>query len=116
MKNKYGINIYWSDEDQLYIVEVPELPGCVTHGDTQSAALRNAKEAIQLWVKTAKEFGNPVPEPRGQRAFAPRDETPRSQPAGRRRPVATFPIRRKNQSREYYDAATFELIKNPNAR
>lgn len=65
--DKYAILIYWSDEDQLYIAEVPELPGCITHGEAQSAALANANEAIQLWVDTAKEFGNPIPAPKRNR-------------------------------------------------
>lgn len=64
---KYKIIIYWSNEDQVFIAEVPELPGCITHGDTQAAALENANEAIQLWIDTANEFGDPVPEPKGQR-------------------------------------------------
>lgn len=67
MTYKYGVVIYWSDEDQLFIAEVPELPGCVTHGETPDAALANAHEAIELWIDTAREFGNPVPEPKGQR-------------------------------------------------
>jgi predicted RNase H-like HicB family nuclease len=65
--HKYEIIIYWSDEDQVFIAEVPELPGCMTHGDTQAAALENAAEAIQLWIDTAHEFGDPVPEPKGHR-------------------------------------------------
>lgn len=65
--HKYAIIIYWSDEDKVFIAEVLELPGCITHGDTQAAALDNANEAIQLWIDTAKEFGDPVPEPKGQR-------------------------------------------------
>jgi predicted RNase H-like HicB family nuclease len=65
--DNYAITIYWSDEDQVYIAEVPELPGCITHGETQIAALANANEAIQLWIDTAKEFGNCIPEPKGQR-------------------------------------------------
>ena len=65
--HKYEIIIYWSNEDQVFIAEVPELPGCMAHGDTQSAALDNANEAIQLWIDTANEFGDPVPEPKGQR-------------------------------------------------
>ena len=65
--HKYEIIIYWSNEDQVFIAEVPELPGCMTHGDTQAAALENAGEAIQLWIDTANEFGDPVPEPKGQR-------------------------------------------------
>jgi len=54
---KYEIILYWSNEDRVFIAEVPELPGCITHGDTQEAALANIKEAIQLWIETAKEFG-----------------------------------------------------------
>jgi predicted RNase H-like HicB family nuclease len=62
---KYEIILYWSDEDQVFIAEVPELPGCMAHGKTQETALRNAKQAIQLWIDTAKEFGDPVPAPKG---------------------------------------------------
>lgn len=70
--NKYEIIIYWSDEDNVYIAEVPELLGCMTHGDTRAATLANAEEAIQLWVDTAKEFGNVVPKPKlGRLSGAP---------------------------------------------
>jgi predicted RNase H-like HicB family nuclease len=65
--HKYEIIIYWSNEDQAFIAEVPELPGCMTHGNSQAEALANADEAIQLWIDTAEEFGDPVPEPKGQR-------------------------------------------------
>ncbi|MSS72791.1 MAG: type II toxin-antitoxin system HicB family antitoxin [Candidatus Latescibacteria bacterium] len=65
--HKYEIIIYWSDEDRVFIAEVPELPGCMAHGDTQEAALKNAHEAIQLWIDTAKEFGDPIPEAKGRR-------------------------------------------------
>jgi predicted RNase H-like HicB family nuclease len=65
--HKYEIIIYWSNEDDAYVAEVPELPGCVAHGDSQTAALENANEAIRLWIDTAEEFGDPVPEPKGQR-------------------------------------------------
>jgi len=65
--HKYEIIIYWSDEDQVYVAEVPELPGCMAHGDTYEAAVSNANEAIQLWIDTAKEFNDPIPEPKGQR-------------------------------------------------
>ncbi len=65
--NKYEVIIYWSDEDRAFVAEVPELPGCAAHGPTQEAALRSAQEAIRLWVDTAKEFGDPVPEPKGRR-------------------------------------------------
>jgi predicted RNase H-like HicB family nuclease len=64
---KYEIIIYWSNEDQIYVAEVPELPGCMAHGETQEHALKNVQEAIQLWIDTAKEFGDPIPEPKGRR-------------------------------------------------
>ena len=64
---KYEIIIYWSNEDDLFIAEVPELPGCMAHhGHTQEEALKNAKDAIRLWIDTAKEFGDPIPDPQGR--------------------------------------------------
>ncbi|MFH1962013.1 MAG: type II toxin-antitoxin system HicB family antitoxin [bacterium] len=65
--DKYEIIIYWSDEDNAYISEIPELPGCIAHGENYELALRNAREAIQLWIKTAKEFDDLIPEPKGRR-------------------------------------------------
>ena len=65
--NKYEVIIYWSEEDQMFVAEVPELPGCAAHGPTQEAALANAQEAIRLRLDTAKEFGDPVPVPKGRR-------------------------------------------------
>ena len=65
--DKYEIIIYWSEEDQAFVAEVPELPGCAAHGDTQESALANAKEAASLWIETAKEFGDPIPQPKGRR-------------------------------------------------
>ena len=64
---KYEIIIYWSEEDEAYVAEVPELPGCCAHGANQEAALGNAQDAIQLWIDTAEEFGDPIPEPKGRR-------------------------------------------------
>ncbi len=64
---KYEIIIYWSNEDNAFIAEVPELPGCMAHGETPEKALKNAKDAIQLWIDTAKEFGDLIPEPKGER-------------------------------------------------
>ncbi len=64
---KYETIIYWSTEDEAYLAEVPELPGCMAHGDSYESALASAKEAIQLWIDTAHEFGDPIPEPRGRR-------------------------------------------------
>lgn len=65
--NKYEVIIYWSTEDQAFIAEVPELPGCSAHGPSQEAALASAQEAIRLWIDTANECGDPVPEPKGRR-------------------------------------------------
>jgi predicted RNase H-like HicB family nuclease len=65
--HKYEIIIYWSEEDQVFVAEVPELPGCMAHGDSQQAALASAQEALQLWIDTAREFGHPVPEPKKRR-------------------------------------------------
>jgi predicted RNase H-like HicB family nuclease len=65
--DKYEIILYWSEEDKVFIAEVPESPGCMAHGDTQEAALANAKEAVRLWLDTAREFGDPIPAPKGQR-------------------------------------------------
>jgi predicted RNase H-like HicB family nuclease len=62
---KYEIFIYWSEEDKVFIAEVSELPGCMAHGNTQEAALANVKEAIELWIDTAKQFGDMIPEPKG---------------------------------------------------
>lgn len=66
MTHKHEILLYWSDIDQVFIGEVPELAGCMAHGDTQEAALKNANQAIELWIKTAREFGDPIPEPKGR--------------------------------------------------
>lgn len=64
---KYEVILYWSNEDQAFVAEVPELPGCMAHGYSQESALASSKKAIQLWIDTAKEFGDPVPEPKGRR-------------------------------------------------
>ena len=64
---KYEVIIYWSGEDDAFIAEVPELPGSMAHGVTQEDALGNAQEAIRLWMDTAREFGDPIPEPKGRR-------------------------------------------------
>ena len=65
--NKYEVIIYWSEEDEAFVAEVPELSGCAAHGPTQEAALASAQEAIRLWIETAKEFGDPVPQTKGRR-------------------------------------------------
>lgn len=65
--HKYEIIIYWSAEDEVFVAEIPELPGCAAHGKTPDEALTNSKQAIQLWIDTAKEFGDPIPKPKGHR-------------------------------------------------
>ena len=65
--SKYEIIIFWSEEDNAFVADVPELPGCMAHGDTYEDALASAKEAIDLWLSTAREFGDPIPEPKGRR-------------------------------------------------
>ncbi|MEM1096001.1 MAG: type II toxin-antitoxin system HicB family antitoxin [Bacteroidota bacterium] len=65
--HKYEVIIYWSAEDAVFVADVPELPGCMAHGDTQAEALRAAQDAMQLWIDTAAEFSDPIPEPKGRR-------------------------------------------------
>lgn len=67
MTHKYEVILYWSAEDQVYIAEVPELAGCMAHGETQETALSNANHAADLWMATAREFGDPIPTPKGRR-------------------------------------------------
>ncbi len=64
---KYETIIFWSNEDNAYIAEAPELPGCMAHGESYEAALANVKEAIALWIETANAYGDPIPEPKGRR-------------------------------------------------
>lgn len=65
--HKYEVILYWSDEDGAFVAEVPELPGCAAHGQSQEDALYHVQEAISLWLDTAAEFGDPIPEPKGRR-------------------------------------------------
>jgi predicted RNase H-like HicB family nuclease len=64
---KYEIIIFWSNEDDAFVAEVPELPGCMAHGPTQDEALSNIREAMDLWIETAKEFGDTIPAAKGRR-------------------------------------------------
>ena len=64
---KYEVILYWSNEDGAFVAEVPELPECMAHGDTQEAALNHVNQAMELWIDTAREFGDPIPEPKGER-------------------------------------------------
>lgn len=67
---RYEVIIYWSDEDQAFIAEVPELPGCVSDGATYQDALANVEVVIQEWIETARELGRTIPEPKGRLVFA----------------------------------------------
>lgn len=67
MMHKYEIVLYWSQADGAFVAEVPELPGCMAHGDTQQATLQNITSAMDLWIDTAREHGDPIPEPKGRR-------------------------------------------------
>ena len=67
---KYEVIIYWSDEDQAFIAEVPELPGCAADGATYQEALANVEVVIQQWLETAQELGRPIPQPKGRLMYA----------------------------------------------
>ena len=67
---KYEIILYWSNEDQAFIAEVPELAGCAADGSTRQEALANAEIVIAEWLETARELGRPVPEPKERPLFA----------------------------------------------
>ena len=68
--SKYEVIIYWSKDDQAFIAEVPELPGCAADWATYQEALANVETVIQEWIETAKDLGRPIPEPKGRLAFA----------------------------------------------
>ena len=67
---RYEIIIYWSDEDQAYIAEVPELPGCMADGATYQDALANAEVVIREWIQTAQELNREIPQPKGRLKYA----------------------------------------------
>ncbi len=67
---KYELIIFWSDEDKRYLVEVPELPGCMADGVTCEEALKNVQFIIEEWIETAKSLGREIPQPRGRLAYA----------------------------------------------
>jgi len=67
MMHKYEVIIYWSEEDAAFVAEVPQLSGCMAHGDSPEAALASVNDAIGLWLDTAKELGREIPEPKGRR-------------------------------------------------
>ena len=67
---KYEIVLYWSEEDQAFIAEVPELAGCAADGCTYQEAVANAEVVIQEWLDTARELGRPIPPPKGKLMYA----------------------------------------------
>ena len=70
MDNRYEIIIYWSDEDDAFLAEVPELPGCMSDGRTYYEALSNAEQIIAEWLDTAKKEGRAIPQPKGRLMYA----------------------------------------------
>jgi predicted RNase H-like HicB family nuclease len=69
-EHRYEIILYWSDADQAFVAEVPELAGCMADGPTHRAALEAAEEAISVWIETARDLGREVPAPRGRLLYA----------------------------------------------
>jgi len=67
---RYELIIYWSKDDNSFVVEVPELPGCMADGQSYAEAVKNAEEIIEEWIETARKLGRPIPEPRGKLAYA----------------------------------------------
>lgn len=67
---RYEIILYWSHEDQAFVAEVPELPGCAADGQTYQEALSNVEVVIREWIETATELGRDVPAPKGRLTFA----------------------------------------------
>ncbi|TAK29757.1 MAG: type II toxin-antitoxin system HicB family antitoxin [Chloroflexota bacterium] len=67
---KYEVIIYWSNEDEAFIAEIPELAGCAADGITPQEALTNAHVVAREWIETARELGRPIPEPRGRLLLA----------------------------------------------
>jgi predicted RNase H-like HicB family nuclease len=70
MMSKYEMIVYWSDEDQSYIAEVPELPGCMADGASYQEAVANAETIIAEWIETARQLNRPIPVPRGRLKYA----------------------------------------------
>ena len=62
--------LYWDKTDEIFVVDVPELTGCMAHGKTKKQAVENAENAVQFWIKTAKEDGIQIPKPKGRLIFA----------------------------------------------
>ena len=70
VSSKYEIILYWSSDDQAFIAEVPELPGCVADGTSYQEAVAKVEVIIREWIETAQELGRPIPTPRGRLLYA----------------------------------------------
>lgn len=70
MSRRYEVIIFWSDEDDSFVAEVPELPGCMADGQTYQEAVANVEIAMQEWIETASQLGRTVPEPKGRLRYA----------------------------------------------
>jgi len=70
MNSKYEIIIFWSEEDDAFVAEVPELAGCMADGNTYQETLANAEQVIREWIETAQELGRAIPEPKGRLLYA----------------------------------------------
>jgi predicted RNase H-like HicB family nuclease len=110
MMNKYRISIYWSEEDQVFIAEVPQLPGCMTHGETRASARANARKAIQGWIEMANKFGDPIPKPKEVRGtFNTLTESNYSLPINGHKTL------RRNNPRNFFHDRVLQPIVNPAA-
>lgn len=69
-ESKYEVIVYWDKVDETFVAEVPELPGCMAHGETKALAMQHTETAIELWLETAREDGIAIPEPRGRLLYA----------------------------------------------
>ena len=67
---KYEVIVYWNEEDEAYIAEVPELPGCMADGATYEEALKNVQGIISEWIETAQALGREIPAPKGKLTYA----------------------------------------------
>jgi predicted RNase H-like HicB family nuclease len=68
--HRYEVIIYWSKDDNMFLAEVPELPGCMADGKSHQEALSNVNEVIMQWIETAKSLNRPIPEPKGKLMYA----------------------------------------------
>jgi len=70
MSSRYEVIIFWSEDDECFVAEVPELPGCMADGASYQEAVTHAETAIRDWIETANKLGRPVPKPKGRLQYA----------------------------------------------